>query len=259
MLPEQFPTPDVTTPAPPRRGIPGWLWAAGWVGLCVCLCAGAAAAGFFTLRQSPTITNLLITPTPQSLPPAGWTAKLSDPFVSNQNDWEEMNQEFTEGSIVRKVEQYVYHWDVTNKQDELWYDFPAADLQLGDVYVSVDARMSTQTASNAEYGLLFRYANRDNMYALRIAENGYWDVDAKINGEWSTLRRWTSTRDIRQGDTNTLAVLAQGDTFVIYINGQRQGSVSDKSIPRGQAGLMVGADANVHVIVDFDNFEVDAP
>jgi hypothetical protein len=58
-----------------------------------------------------------------------------------------------------------------------------------------------------------------------------------VNGNWTTLKAWTTSPAIVPNDWNTLAVVARGASLKFYINGSLVWSGSDSRIASGQAGL----------------------
>lgn len=246
-----------------RINLPLWIWIGGWAVLllCACLIIAGSMVGYFS-TFSPASRPALPQPAAPATPPAGWKSQLIDTFVGNDNGWPVGEKTYTEGQVLRQVDQYVFHVDVQNKDNEEWYSFPDdsdVDLQLTDQYVSVDAHLTSPYQSGVYYGLLVRYANNDNFYEVTLSDDGYWSIDSQVADEWQSLVAWTRTRDLMPNQMNHLAVLAEGDRISVFINGHYQGGVTDDHTPKGKAGLIVASDAGQHVTIDFDNFEVQTP
>ncbi len=99
---------------------------------------------------------------------------------------------------------------------------------FGDFDVRVDAQLIGGSEQNA-YGLVFRLQNQDNSvleddnyYLFLISGDGYYRVTRVIAGKVKVISDWINSALIQQGlnTVNHLRVVAQGDQFRFYINGQ---------------------------------------
>lgn len=133
-----------------------------------------------------------------------------------------------------------------------------ADAAGNDFYVQVEATQALGPEVN-EYGLAFRMQDDDNFYAFFVSGNGYWNVSKLVDGEWITLNDWTESSDIAgMEETNTLGVLAEGDTLTLFVNGAQLGQVTDDAFSEGGFALLTGTFDEPSVNVAFDNFAVYA-
>jgi hypothetical protein len=99
-------------------------------------------------------------------------------------------------------------------------------------------------------GLSFRSNQNDFhlCYAFRISTDGTYIFEKYIslNGRYVNLPITSgASAAIKQGpnQTNTLAVLARGSTFSLYVNGQYVTNASDSTYRSGEIGVFVESDA----------------
>jgi hypothetical protein len=100
-------------------------------------------------------------------------------------------------------------------------------------------------------GLIFRCNQNDFhlCYAFRISTDGTYIFEKYIslNGRYVNLPITSgASAAIKQGlnQTNTLAVIARGSTFSLYVNGQYVASASDATYRSGEIGVFVESDAS---------------
>lgn len=146
--------------------------------------------------------------------------------------------------------------------------------------------------NNNGYGVIFRLQNKDNsspddddFYLFLVSSDGYYRVVRAFNREQTELSTWIPSPAVNQGlnVTNWLRVVAKGDQFQFYINGQQVqlcipddptqkstyttaclggkmlDSLVDDSIPNGQIGVAAQTFDEAGVVVDFDNLVVYGP
>ena len=95
--------------------------------------------------------------------------------------------------------------------------------------------------------------------------------------QWTTLIPLTRSGAIKPGEINHLTVIATGDIFKLFINGEFVNEFQDINLPSGEVGLMLSPDCacndyvtpqpqgislvaeSVTSKVEFDNLEIHAP
>jgi hypothetical protein len=146
---------------------------------------------------------------------------------------------------------------------------------------------------NNGYGVIFRLQDNDNTspsddsyYLFLISSDGYYEVKRVIGREEKLLSGWIDTPLVNQGigATNWLRVVANGDRFQFFVNGQplqvcvptnpegestyfrgecidgaMQDTLVDSTIPNGQLGVVALSIDEPGVVVEFDNFLVYGP
>jgi hypothetical protein len=115
--------------------------------------------------------------------------------------------------------------------DVLWikYGSGASDAivwsTLDRKFNDLDLRVTTQQVSGAldqnQFGVIFRYRDLENFYIFRITSDGYYSLAKVKNGAQERVSDWGVTELIHQGSAaNEIRVVARGDTFRFFINGQ---------------------------------------
>jgi hypothetical protein len=169
--------------------------------------------------------------------------------------------------------------------------FAEALPYFGDLDAQVEATPLDGPENNG-YGLIFRLQNKDNdspddddFYMFLVSSDGYYRVLRSFNHEQKELSTWVPSVAINQGlnVTNRLRVVAKGNQFQFYINGQQVqlcvpddlngkstyktacvgGTMLDRlvddSIANGQIGVAAETFNESGVVVDFDNLIVSGP
>jgi hypothetical protein len=209
-------------------------------------------------RPTPTMTP---TATPTPTPIYGtWQTVVRDNFDNNENGWKTGTQEDDEyGIATLSILQGKYDWSMVAKKEEglnFWVSSPFASQS--NCYVAVDIRL-VKGSTNNEYGLFLR-ANEKGMYFFTVNENKkefyFWIY---FDNQWKPLLDSVYSDQIRSGETNTLAVKAEGDLFSLFINGSFVGETYDDTISIGGFGLRVMVSGKGENDYEFDNFEIRAP
>ncbi|MCB9451009.1 MAG: hypothetical protein H6672_06190 [Anaerolineaceae bacterium] len=171
--------------------------------------------------------------------------------------------------------------------------FSVARPYFGDFDVRVEAQAVSGPINNG-YGLIFRLQNHENStlgddryYLFEVSSDGYYRVQRVLGSEQKDLSTWIPSPVINEGlDTpNYLRVVAQGDQFAFYVNGQQmmlcipddpegestfdvfgnctggtmQPTLTDDALAYGQLGVIARALDAPDVVVEFDNFIVYGP
>jgi hypothetical protein len=171
--------------------------------------------------------------------------------------------------------------------------FSVARQYFGDFDVRVEARAVSGPVNNG-YGLIFRLQNHsnsspadDSYYLFQVSSDGYYQVLRVLGEMQKKLSDWIPSPVVNQGmgATNYLRVVAQGDQFAFYINGQQmplcvpddpdgestfdftgtcvqgtmQPALADSSLAYGQLGLVATTLDEPDVVVEFDNLVVYGP
>ncbi|MBU0491139.1 MAG: DUF1080 domain-containing protein [Chloroflexi bacterium] len=149
------------------------------------------------------------------------------------------------------------HAEVAQAQSIVWAW--AKDHTWADMVVEVDTQQVAGPDSN-DYGIMFRYQDKQNFYRFVISGEGRYLVSKYVQGQWGVLVDWQASAAIAKGAAaNHLKVIAQGDTFEFYANDTKLGTVTDGDLDAGTVGLEAGTydEGNLHVT--FDNIRVGPP
>lgn len=184
-----------------------------------------------------------------------WRVVFADKFDSNKNHWEVGPSDDQYASITHTVANGVYTWDVTSHQDFIGWN-RINKTTYTDFSFSADVKQTVESGSS-DAGLVFREDPNGNFYYFGVTNDQQYLLAVYNKGEWSNLVDWTQSDALLIDQPNRLTVIAQGNHFVLYINGQYVNEASDDKIKKGLNGLAVElSPENSHAVYEFDNLEV---
>ena len=98
-------------------------------------------------------------------------------------------------------------------------------------------------------GIFFRNQPNSQLggYAFLISANGYWNGNVYDNQTGSATTLFGRQGTMPTGNTVTIDISVQGNTFQLYFNGQKQGGIQSGAYPNGTVGLVVDANSSVTV------------
>lgn len=163
------------------------------------------------------------------------------------------------GDVVGEVRDGVF--DFTVNEDDLT-SWTTAGESFSDGIYTVEATQVAGPDNNA-YGVLFRVDDENSdFYSFQISGDGFIWIGRYQGGipetepivdDW-----WFESPAINQGNaTNKLAVQAEGQNLIFFVNDQEVGRVTDDAFSSGDIGLMVRTLGVGGVNVQFDNFTVE--
>ncbi len=96
------------------------------------------------------------------------------------------------------------------------------NYDLNDFDIRVVTREMLGDDPYGEYGVLFRYRDRNNYYMLKVRADGAYHIVRSVNGKVEDLSAPHTSPAILPGvnHVNDLRVVGQADHFQFYINGQ---------------------------------------
>ena len=219
----------------------------------VCLCAVGALIWLRSDGERPEATQ----PPEPTQPPQATQAPRAllyeDHFDDPSSGWDVFNEDDT----LAEYSDGEYRVGVYQTDYMAWGN-PSAAPELTDFRVEVDARQAEGPLDN-NLGLLIRYqASGDDFYWFEISGDGYYSVDLRQGGEWTTLVDWEASDAIFQGigSVNRLKVICAGNHFSFYVNDTLLTEISDDTFSSGSIGLAVGTFDEAGVVVYFDNVSV---
>jgi len=190
---------------------------------------------------------------------AKWPVIISDPFDENSIGWatgEDVEPELA--SIHWELQGGKYRWEAQAVDSFVWWAVPDMD-ELTDFHVQVAARQMNNPELG-EYGLVYRLTEDGSYYLFEINEQGQYAVFLHLPDGWETVRDWNFTSAVLPGQTNVLAVAAEGDEFYFFVNERMVSRFKDARLPAGKVGLLIGlsnpGDQSAWV---FDDFELRVP
>lgn len=215
--------------------------AAAWIG--ILLVSAATLACSFSNRLVSRI-----------VPDTGTDILFQDDFSDSQSGWttrldENLRAEYRGGS---------FHFFVNEAQMGLG---STPELNFTDVRVNVDAFKSGGPDDN-QFGVICRYVDEKNFYALLISSDGYYGITRVMDGEAQLLGRdqMEISKAIHTGGLgNHLQAECVGDRLTLWANGTLLDEEHDDHITRGDVGLWVGTFDEAGADVLFDDFIVRKP
>jgi S1-C subfamily serine protease len=196
-------------------------------------------------------TSVIDLPFPDIPVPQGTTTLFSDDFSAQDSGWEHG----------RKVNGFVgYH----NGEYRLEVDSPYAvvhgvlDQGFVDTIITVRSRIVTP-ARGADFGVICRYQDGVNYYAMSISQDQYAAIWKLENNAQTMLMDWVFSSDIPRYDPATITASCQGDELILAVDGVVLGRVTDSTFTNGRIGLMGGVWEHAEYKVVFDNIEIKAP
>jgi len=147
----------------------------------------------------------------------------------------------------------------SNVPDYQFWSLPG--LNFKDVLLYVRARKQAGPDNNL-FGLLCRYQNEENFYALVIGSDGYYGIFKRVEGEQSLIaqKHMDFSEAIHRGDAvNEIQAICQADQLALFVNETRLLQVQDNSLGYGDVGLIIGNFEESGIDILFDDFIVVNP
>lgn len=175
---------------------------------------------------------------------------FSDDFSTSKSGW----GAYSEGDFLAAYKNGSYI--LTAVPANYWSYNSNPRLNLTDFIVEVESTKMSGPDDNV-LGLAVRKMGSGDYYAFLISSDGYYDVRELYDNTWVTSENWTESEAIKTGSqTNLIKVVAQGDKFSFYVNGEKLGDFVDNTLTSGSIGLYVGSQSEGNVTIAFDNFKV---
>ncbi len=134
-------------------------------------------------------------------------------------------------------------------------------LNFQDTLVQVRATKLGGPDDNL-FGLICRYQDDDNFYALMVGSDGYYGIYKRVDGEQTLINQvhLDFSAAIEQGEaSNTIQAICQGDQLALIVNNVSLIQVSDGTFSNGDVGIVVGNFSEPGVDILFDDFIVVSP
>jgi S1-C subfamily serine protease len=187
----------------------------------------------------------------QNLPETGQTL-FSDDFSNPDSGWDNIN-------VRTGATQYgngQYNITVVPPRTLVW---GTAKKNFDDVFIQVNAKPINYNGDE-DVGILCRYQDSENFYALEVSEDGYYSIWKIQNGERIILIDWQPSYDIPQGGEEVaLSAACVGNQLGLAVNGQLIAETRDDSFASGDVGLIAGTWETGGFTVGFDNYIVKKP
>jgi hypothetical protein len=178
---------------------------------------------------------------------------LSDDFDDASGGWYVDSSE----EVIRGIADGELSIEVARVDYSGWSDLE--DFSLPDVIVEVDARKASGPDLNA-FGVLCRYQDSDNFYALEIGSDATYAIYRIAGGDYTALVEWTSSDAIATGSgANRLRAECVGDKLRLFANDVLLAEVADDALDAGSVALIVETFDEGGVTASFDNVSIAVP
>ena len=190
-----------------------------------------------------------------------WSVILSENFDQNSYGWVTGDNSGQRADITWTIANGVYSWNATAKEGFVWWVYPEMET-YSDFYYAADLK-TNQGPPVAEQGLVFRMqkiGEENSYYLFEVSQSQEYSVWFRDASGWDEMKPWTSSPLIRGVEGNRLAVVAQGNRLIFFINDQYLTEMTDDRLNSGKVGLCVGLDENGQTGAwEFDNLELRTP
>lgn len=184
---------------------------------------------------------------------SAWPVVLADTFDDNANEWVagQRTGDYADASFT--IADGVFHWEATSHQGFIWWNHPTVS-SVTDFYLAVDYR-SIKGPADAYVGLVMRLDEDGNYYLFSLRNDGDYSFDIYDNAQWTSVIAWTPSPAIRVDETNHVEIVAEGERFSLFVNGEWVVDTIDATISSGYSGLLIGMEEKEESAAwDFDNF-----
>ena len=221
------------------------------------LCLAALACSLADNTSStPAVSSELadITSSAPVVSPEAERTLFSDDFSSTSSGWDQEDY----GTGKTDYLDGTYQIQVNEANFDYWAN---PGLSFDDVVVDVDTILGGGPVDN-DFGVICRYQDTDNFYALLISSDGMYGIYRNQTGETMMLGQdgmlpseaiHTDTPD------NHVTASCIGSVLTLSVNGQQVVQVTDSAFSSGDVGLLAGSFDSPGVDMRFDNFVVTKP
>jgi len=191
-----------------------------------------------------------------------WPVFYQEDFSKDSPAWVTGPEENDYYSGSHSIIDGVFRWALTAKDNFVTFITPDPYQSVSDFYAAADVTITGSQTSAA--GLAFRDG--------RDTDSGYFIFVVSLDGHYTMTGYQGSSQISYNGDIppldagpNRIAVLGQGENFVLLVNDQIVTSVQDSFLAisnraQGDTGLAVTMEnSGDTATIDFDNFEIRTP
>lgn len=214
---------------------------------------GVTATNWEGDQYTVAFDNLVLDVEPQGGGQASTSDTLYfDDFSNDNSGWTVAS----DSEVASVYEDGMYQMSVF--PDNYWY-WSVSGREFDNVVMNVDVNI-TGAAGDGDFGLLCRYVDADNFYALEVSEDGYYSIWKKSGGEVLTLVEWQPSSLIpTDGSPFTVNASCNGAQLLLGVNAELVAEATDSDFSSGDVGMIVGTWTLTNLTIGFDNFEVLEP
>jgi len=129
-----------------------------------------------------------------------------------------------------------------------------------DVRVETEAFM-VEGPDTGFYGVICRFENGSNYYAMVIGENGYYGIGKQKDGTFRFLAEGTDDKNVinTDGSLNVVQGDCVGEDLVLHVNNVQLLHIQDSDFLYGAVGVSAGTKAEERFVAQFNEFVVYTP
>lgn len=164
---------------------------------------------------------------------------------NGQGNWTRANNEVRE-LYVSNGKYYFEHKYKTGSRDITTRTFNLNQSKDFEIETSI-----LKISGEQDYGMsfLFDYRNSGNYKEFGITSTGYFRVAEAIDNSFGTIKNWTSSPEIKQGNyaTNKLKIVKKGNRLLFYINGSRVHGINARNFVGNKIAFRLYRDQKVAI------------
>jgi hypothetical protein len=135
-------------------------------------------------------------------------------------------------------------------------------IERSDVLIQADASILAGP-QDGYFGLICRYSDENNFYALVAGKDGFYGIAKVERGEFAFLEKGYLPEHLASrmigSEEHRIGAECSGESLSLFIDGYQAVQVQDETFSTGYFGLLSGTVLNPGMDVLFDNFAVYAP
>ena len=181
-----------------------------------------------------------------------------DDFRRDLGTWDTQSHDFGE----YYYEGRAFHIEAAAEERIVWSAYYEDDivvdpLEYDNFYVEFDTSFVIRTGENAA-GLVFRLLDTDNFYKFMVDEIGYFQLQKRVDGEYTNILEWDLTEAIDDSEesVNRIGILADGSTLALTVNGTVVAQAEDGDLTNGAIALAIQTYSTPEGHSIFDNLEL---
>jgi serine/threonine protein kinase len=178
-------------------------------------------------------------------------------FDSDTNGWAtgQFENEYSQNEVTIVDGRYTLQ---VNSKEPAFIEKNLPNRRFSNFILTLEATPGDD-AEYYSYGIAFRENSDGYTYTFEIGNDGLYAIFL-YNGEWKTLKDWSSNDAIEPGQTNEITVVAKGNNFTFFVNEKEMTTLEDDTLAEGEIGLVVEVfETGQSAAVDFDNLVIRTP
>lgn len=184
--------------------------------------------------------------------PTGGSILYQDDFSNQNSGWDVGGGD----SVDRRYANGSYEIEVFTDN---YYAWANPGRSFSNLIITTTAQ-AVESTGEGDYGVLCRYQDTDNFYALEISEDGYYSIWKAEDGEFIALVDWEYSPAVPQdGSPVTITAACIGKSLSLAANGVQLARVFDDSFASGDIGLIAGTWERGGLVMGYQEIIVHQP